>query len=208
MVAAMASPIAALYEPLAALLDYPTQETGKWLEQTLAGLRRWLPEALPLARAWQGYVEATPLGSLQEQYTHTFDLNPVCSLAVGYYLFGEDYQRGMFLVRMRECLESVGLEGERELPDHLPVVLRWLARTPEEELRREMVTECLLPVLRQMEQALAPLAGACESLSEASEGDNPYRSLLQVVRLVLERDLQERGPTVAAGSDVAAGGAR
>ncbi len=42
--------------------------------------------------------------SCEELYTRTFDLNPVCALEIGWHLFGEDYERGAFLVRMRDQL--------------------------------------------------------------------------------------------------------
>ena len=68
------------------------------------------------------------LGSteLEELYTRTFDINPVCSLEVGWHLFGEDYNRGAFLVRMRGLLREHGIEEGAELPDHLESVLRVL----------------------------------------------------------------------------------
>ena len=46
-------------------------------------------------------VEKVSLSDLQELYTRTFDLNPVCALEVGYHLFGENYKRGEFLANLR-----------------------------------------------------------------------------------------------------------
>jgi len=42
----------------------------------------------------------------------TFDINPACALEVGWHLFGEDYMRGQFLVRMREELSKYEIAGE------------------------------------------------------------------------------------------------
>lgn len=199
---------ASLYESLAVLLSYPTEESGASLERLLADLDACLPEAAAPARAWGRYFAANPLWTLQEQYTHTFDLNPACPLDVGYYLFGEDYQRGVFLAHLRECLETVGLDGLSELPDHLPVVLRWLARTPDTELHRDMVAECLQPVLRKMDQAIAPASETSQGEEQKNAGDNPYRYLLRVVSLVLESDPAVLdAPAEAAAVAVAGGGA-
>jgi nitrate reductase molybdenum cofactor assembly chaperone NarJ/NarW len=170
----------ALIERLAALLDYPGPETAARLEAGLCELRGYSPEAVEALKEWASYVRENPVWSVQELATHTFDLNPVCSLDVGYYLFGEDYQRGMFMAYLRESQEEVGLAAGQELPDHLPVLLRWLARVWGTELHTDMVSLCVLPALHKMDEALA-------------DGTNPYRGVLQAVARVLERDLAERG---------------
>ncbi|MBI3909897.1 MAG: hypothetical protein HY320_03075 [Armatimonadetes bacterium] len=179
-----------LYERLAALLDYPSEHTASHLEACLSALRDCSPEAAEMLAGWHVFLGGNPVCSVQELYTHTFDINPSCPLDVGYYLFGEDYQRGVFLACLRESQEEVGLTGERELPDHLPVVLRWLARVYGTELHTDMVCECVLPALRKMDESLA-------------NGTNPYRGVLQAVALVLARDLPEQAIRPAGGDSVA-----
>jgi len=164
------------YERLAALLDYPNEQTAAQLEACLSELRERFPEAAGRLAGLRDFLHDQPVWAAEELYTHTFDINPVCALGVGYHLFGEDYRRGLFLAKLRESQEEVGLTGERELPDHLPVVLRWLARVYGTELHSDMVSECVLPALRKMDEGLA-------------EGTNPYRGVLQAVGLVLEQDL-------------------
>jgi nitrate reductase delta subunit len=180
-----------MLEQFAALLDYPDEQTAPRLETCLTRLRDWLPEAEEQMADWRDTLRAQPVWAAQELYTHTFDINPVCSLDVGYYLFGEDYQRGLFLAKLRESQEEVGMTGEVELPDHLPVVLRWLARVYGSELHTDMVADCLLFVLRQIDAALAgyPPGGGSR--------ENPYRGVLRALSHILERDLEERGVTPA-----------
>src|SRR6266568_3182701 len=55
----------------------------------------------------------------QELYVQTFEFNPACTLELGWHLFGENYERGEFLVRMREQLRRHGIAESNELPDHL-----------------------------------------------------------------------------------------
>lgn len=166
------------YEQLAILLDYPNERMAARLERCLSELGDCCPEAAERLAGLRGFLRDQPVGAAEELYTHTFDINPVCTLDVGYHLFGEDYRRGLFLAHLRESQEEVGLTGERELPDHLPVVLRWLARVYGTELYTDMVSECVLPALRKMDGVLA-------------EGTNPYRGVLQAVAVVLEQDLAE-----------------
>jgi nitrate reductase delta subunit len=180
-----------LFEQLAAALEYPGEGTRAQVEACAAALGGPLPEvAAALSELRQALAER-PLARLQELYTQTFDLAPACPLHVGYYLFGEDYRRGLFMAQLRERQEAVGLESEGELPDHLPLVLRWLARAGTHgvgdgsEEAQEMVTECLLPALGRMDEALAA-------------GSNPYRGVLAAVAQVLRRDLEARGIPITA----------
>jgi nitrate reductase delta subunit len=70
---------------------------------------------------------------MQELYTRTFEINPVCALEVGWQLFGERYERGTFIVKMRQTLRDLDLPESTELPDHLPHVLQALDRLNQEE---------------------------------------------------------------------------
>jgi nitrate reductase delta subunit len=174
----------AILEPLATLLSYPDRETAACLDRALEACRAFSPEAAEAVAEWGGYIRETPLWEVQENYTRTFDLAPACPLDVGYYLFGEDYQRGVFMAHLREALEELGMAEEGELPDHLTVLLRWLARVHGSELYDEMTAECVVPVVQRMIALLA-------------DGTNPYRRLLQAVARVLEQELSRRGIAVA-----------
>ena len=55
-------------------------------------------------------------------HTRTFDLNPVCTLEVGYHLFCENYKRGEFLANLRATEAPFELGQEFQLPDYLPVL--------------------------------------------------------------------------------------
>lgn len=175
-----------LYDQLSALLDYPNEETFLHLTSCLSSLKEvWNPKEgespIPLLEEFQRYLRETPLPHLEEVYTHTFDLTPVCSLNVSYYLFGEDYRRGVFLAQLRQSQQEVGLEEKVELPDYLPTVLKWLQRINDSELYTEMVTECVLPALHKMLESL-------------EESENPYRSLLKAITLILDRDMEAIRP--------------
>jgi nitrate reductase delta subunit len=108
------------------------------------------------------------LESLQELYTRTFDLNPVCSLEIGWHLFGEEYERGAFLVKMRQELRAHAIPESTELPDHLTHVLRLMSNLEPDEAAA-LASRFVLPAIEKM---LAGLEGK----------GNPYEAVLRNVR--------------------------
>src|SRR5215831_3254833 len=59
-------------------------------------------------------VSGQETDELQELFVRTFDLNPVCALEVGWQLFGDNYDRGDFLVRMQDELRRYGVDRSTE----------------------------------------------------------------------------------------------
>lgn len=157
---------------VAELLRYPRPG----YEASILACRDALAKAHP--RAGEGIArfaraaEGLRLEELQELYTRSFDLDPVAALEVGWHLYGESYDRGRFLVRMRQLLEEVGVEETTELPDHLISVLPVLARL-EPESAAELARSSVLPAVARM---LDGLAG----------NDNPYEDVLRAVAEVLQ----------------------
>lgn len=155
------------YDELADLLEYPN---SVWDSKMSTGADNYT-----LIEFRSGIATLT-LSELQELYTRTFDLNPVCALEVGYHLFGENYKRGEFLAHLRETEAPFDLGQEHQLPDYLPVLLRLLAKLDDKDLRASLISECLIPALEKM---LKPL----------SEGENPYRHLIAAVNAVLRSEV-------------------
>ena len=115
-------------EAVAALYAYPRTGAAEAARRAQARIAAASPDAAahldPLVRL----LETAELAACEEQYVRTFELNPVCALEVGWQIYGEQYARGAFLVRMRELAREAGVDCGSELPDHLPNVLRVLAR--------------------------------------------------------------------------------
>ncbi len=174
---------AELLEGLATVLKYPDEMTQPLLQHCIKPLGDRQPEAAELLGRLNQYMLDTPLWSVQELYTTTFDLSPVCSMDVGYHLFGEDYQRGVFMAQLLESMEESGMDVHQELPDHLPVVLHWMSRVYATELHTDMAIECVLPTMRKMDESFV-------------DSTNPYRGALQAVAILLKSDLTNRGITV------------
>ncbi|MDE3168201.1 MAG: hypothetical protein KGN36_20530 [Acidobacteriota bacterium] len=92
--------------------------------------------------------------ALQELYAQTFDWDPDRTLDIGWHLFGENYDRGEFLVKLRGELRKYGVAETHELPDHLSHVLPLLDRMPEGE-RAGFAAAYLLPALEKLRAGLA-----------------------------------------------------
>lgn len=163
---------AAVWEALAVLLEYPGEGFGARAGAALEVLRGQAPALAgglaPYAARVQGGADA----DLEELYTRTFDWNPERALEVGWHLYGEQYDRGAYLVRLREALRAHGVEEGQDLPDHLGTVLRLLPRLPAEEVRR-MAAQELVPATRRMGAGFG-------------DEDNPYRAVLAAVLALLE----------------------
>lgn len=109
---------------------------------------------------------------LEELYTQTFDINPVSSLEIGWHLFGETYERGSFLVKMRETLRELAVEESADLPDHITHVLLALGRMEKEE-QTEFSEMFIVPALNK--------------ILDTFEGkNNPYENLLKIISMLIK----------------------
>lgn len=166
---------------LAYALAYPGDCFEERLNEAVAVIRRHAPEAaVPLA-AFRDAVLPLATEEREEWYTRTFDINPVCSLEIGWQLFGEEYHRGALLVRLRHELRRHGIEESTELPDHLTHVLSLLDRMADAEAQ-SFAACCVIPAVDKMLVAFDGVR-------------NPYGDVLLAVGLFLK----QRFVTVSAG---------
>lgn len=138
---------------LSNLLTYPDEHTVQTAELLYVLLMDELPTAASEASTFGAFVDQHELCEVEEVFTRTFDVNPPCALEVGWHLFGEEYARGLFLVRMREELRKYKLPESVELTDHLSHVLAVVAAMPDDEATR-FVKACVQPAVEQMNTAL------------------------------------------------------
>jgi nitrate reductase molybdenum cofactor assembly chaperone NarJ/NarW len=141
------------YDLLALLLAYPNDETRSALVHCRALMRAEVRDAALALDRFAEQTASMTTEELQELYTQTFDLNPACSLEVGWQLYGENYSRGEFLVAMRQTLRRLRVTESTELPDHLTHVLAAFGRMETSEASR-FSAEFLLPALEKMLQGL------------------------------------------------------
>lgn len=161
------------YGLLAAMFAYPDGNIIRAAEQCGAALRGGVPEAADHLDKFIEIMKDKTIEEREEAHIRVFDWNPHCALELGWHLFGEDYSRGAFLVRMRERMRALGVEEDVELPDHITHALAVTERMPPEDAD-DFVTACVLPAVHKMIEGLARL------------DETPYRHILEAVRLYLE----------------------
>lgn len=186
----------AVLEAVSALLRYPGPDHAARVRSCLQEVPRDLPEARAALEAFHARTHGLSTEALQELYTRTFDLNPACSPELGWHLFGERYERGLFLVKLRQLMRRVELPETTELPDHLAGVLLLLPRLPMDEAA-DLAAACVLPAVATMRATLVDKGGKGEQ-PEGERAAHPYLALLDVVaRLVEARCDLPRTPAAA-----------
>ena len=157
---------------LADILDYPSSRLSVQITECLTMLQTTESEAAQLLEQFQLWTGKSSLAELQEGYTATFDMQAHCSLYVGHQILGEDHRRGLFMAKLREEYRTHGFSDNGELPDHLPVLLRYLAVCEQGEIRAELIAGCVLPAIARI---LVPLKAK----------DHPYVLVLRTVQALL-----------------------
>lgn len=133
-------------DALAALFEYPGEDYPARLTHGVQAVRSAGSDAAALLGQFAEGTAGLTTEALQELFTQSFDLNPACVLDLGWHLFGEQYERGEFLVKMRGLLRRAGVPESQELPDHLTHVLRLLGRMEPEEAE-DFAAACVFPAL-------------------------------------------------------------
>lgn len=157
------SPIRAL----AALLEYPEAGYQERVADCRQALDQESGEATVLFSKFCESVHGLETEELQEMFTRSFDLDPACNLEIGWHLFGEDYRRGEFLVKMRQQLRARQISESSELPDHLTHALA-LLDTMEPAEAADFAGDILLPALDRMRGAGRKDAGPFGALVEVA----------------------------------------
>ena len=152
-----------LWERLGSLFNYPRDAGyGDRLRECRLELEALLPAAAAELEAVENALAPKEPWEIEELYTRAFDMNPVCALEIGWHLYGEQYERGRFLVRARELLAHLSIAEDGELPDHLSLMLIAMGRLDVKD-KAPFAARFLVPALREMRSAIAggssPFAG-------------------------------------------------
>ena len=118
---------AATWQAASVLLDYPGAEQ----RDRLVRVRAAVAASPVLARrfgSFLAWLDVTGPDAAQAAYVETFDSRRRCPLYLTYFAHGDTRKRGVALLRFKQTYLTAGvLPDDRELPDHLPLVLEFAA---------------------------------------------------------------------------------
>jgi nitrate reductase delta subunit len=161
-------------DSLARILTYPGVDYADHLQRCRIAVGALGPDRGEILQKIDKFIDAmkdSSTGEMEELYTRTFDINPVSSLEVGWHLHGETYERGAFLVSMREVLRRCSIEESTELPDHLTHVLQAVGRMDPLEASEFIKKNVLKAVNKMLEGFLGQ--------------SSPYENILLAVKELL-----------------------
>ena len=124
------------------LLSYPTEELQQAMPEIAAVLAADSRITAAARRELRPLVETLQHGDIfdvQETYVGLFDRSRTLSLNLFEHVHGESRDRGGAMVSLVEMYREAGFEpATSELPDHLPVLLEFLATRPFAEVRETL----------------------------------------------------------------------
>lgn len=161
-----------VWELYSSLVEYPEDWVVPEIHSLAQQLRRLNPSTPAIERLelFANSAEHYSVTELQELYTQTFDLSPMCSPHVGYHIFGESYKRGALMAQLREEYHNLGLSEGSEIPDHLAYLLKYCSVLVNIESKAEVHKELLNLIL---------YPGLSKMVDSFADSTNPYKYLVE-----------------------------
>ncbi|WP_136513087.1 nitrate reductase molybdenum cofactor assembly chaperone [Geomonas edaphica] len=171
------------YDALARLFEYPRQREE--LQASFASVAGYLRQNEIQSRLnlFGELVTGSTLEKLQEEYVARFDFNPAGAPYLGHHLYGDNQKKGGYMIQVKQEYARHGFVApDEELPDHLAVLLSFLAhlaRHGEDEARREFIGKLVLPGINKLIGAQAP------------RDTSPWFTLVEAAELLCSADCRE-----------------
>ena len=178
--------IADAYAYLARILEYPTDKQE--LLQAAAVVSTVLDDhcSCGAIESFAAFIAASTQAALQEEYVATFDFNPAAAPYLGHHLYGDNQKKGGYMIRLKqEFIRYDFIPPGSELPDHLAVVLDFLAHLASQEghdARRQFIASYVLPGLQKFNAGFA----ACRP--------SPWQSVVNAAEVLCTADSKEVAP--------------
>ncbi|MBU5612529.1 nitrate reductase molybdenum cofactor assembly chaperone [Geomonas azotofigens] len=171
------------YHALSRLLEYPRQREE--MEACYDALATYLRRSGIESRAhlFGEMLGNCTLAELQEDYVARFDFNPAAAPYLGHHLYGDNQKKGGYMIQVKQEYGRHDFEAPGdELPDHLGVVLAFLAHVAsrgEDAFRREFIEKLVLPGINKL-------------LGTSVERDaSPWLALVEAAELLCSADCRE-----------------
>ena len=154
-----------LLQQFARLFCYPDAETEQQVTNCYELLAHQDPATAEQLRSFKVFVEESASARVEETFTATFELQPLCHPYVAWQLCGESQQRTLLLMKLNELYRQHDFPAGNDLPDHLSEILRFIGTCGDAQCHTELVVDAVIPTLNKM-------------ISNLEKEDHPYRSLL------------------------------
>ena len=186
------------YIDFADLLRYPGKDYLEKVNKCYAMLQDKYPEVAVELKPFVDFMRTCPEDRMEELFTRTFDVQPICYLDLGYVIFGEDYKRGAFLLHMQA--EQLLAENDcgTDLSDNICNILTLYTKTNNQELLNELAVKIMIPGVEKMigefKQARVDLKMKILKklhraiIQEELNHGNVYRNVLSALMLVFQKD--------------------
>ena len=163
------------------LLAYPGDRLKITAAECFRHLKEFAPKAATDFEPFIDFLKQQQQPQIEEAYTATFDLQALCHPYVGYQLCGESQARTMFLMKLQEIYKKQNFSCDAELPDHLSVMLRFIASNDDTQGNSEIISDALLPALQKI-------------IDGFEREDQPYRQLLHALQTWLMTQVKTELP--------------
>ncbi len=174
---------------ISALLSYPTEALQEAKDELVEALQQdnLLPaDTIKAMTVLINEIAAGDIYDLQETYVGLFDRSRTLSLNLFEHVHGESRDRGGAMVDLVENYRAAGFEpASSELPDHLPVLLEFLAMRPIDEAREVLadaahILEVMQTRLNRRESIYAPVFAALVHISGVDADKAAVAELLAI----------------------------
>lgn len=169
------------YIKLSELLKYPHEDIMPKIDDAIKEVAEY-PGCAELLEEFKKKVKKLSFDDLQGTYSYTFEFSGDQTLDLGHYLF-EGFKRAHNLLYLKETYKSYGMPFDEvakgELPDHLPIMLKFMATVDDEELVKDLRGGMVIKALEKL----------IKNFDENQK--NPYYPLVKVVYKVIDKDVKE-----------------
>lgn len=175
------------YTQLAILLEYPREDIRAKIDEAIllfsADTNKYSQEIVRCIQEFMEMIADMSLDDIQGVYSYTFEMSADYTLDLGYYIY-EGFKRADNLVNIKTMYRRYEFPFETysrgELPDHLPLVLRFLGFVKDEVVKIDFMRDFVIKALEKLNKNF-----------ERSNQENPYGHLINAVYRIIDREVKE-----------------
>jgi len=173
-----------LYSQLAVMFEYPQENivgVTRGCIKMLEDAPEYPPQAKEEVEKFLEKIEGMSLDDLQGIFSYTCEMNADTTLELGYFLY-EGFKRTNNLVNLKVMYKDQDFPfdeiAQGELPDRLPIVLRFLDFVEDEKLKKDFRESFAVMGIDKLKKNFE------------KKPDNPYGNLINAVLFVVETDVK------------------